>query len=171
MGEKKAEVPVGKELVRMTGIMKEFPGVKALDNVKLDLYAGEVLALLGENGAGKSTLMKILSGVYQRDDGEIILFGNKIGEWDANKAKNAGVSIIHQELNMCTHLSVAENIFLGRELIKNGRLDNERMNQETKEILHKLNIDIDPREQVSELAVSKQQRWRSQRHFHRMPKY
>ena len=118
MGEKKAEVPVGKELVRMTGIMKEFPGVKALDNVKLDLYAGEVLALLGENGAGKSTLMKILSGVYQRDDGEIILFGNKIGEWDANKAKNAGVSIIHQELNMCTHLSVAENIFLGRELIK-----------------------------------------------------
>ena len=157
MGEKKAEVPVGKELVRMTGIMKEFPGVKALDNVKLDLYAGEVLALLGENGAGKSTLMKILSGVYQRDDGEIILFGNKIGEWDANKAKNAGVSIIHQELNMCTNLSVAENIFLGRELIKNGRLDNERMNQETKEILHKLNIDIDPREQVSELAVSKQQ--------------
>ena len=157
MGEKKAEVPVGKELVRMTGIMKEFPGVKALDNVKLDLYAGEVLALLGENGAGKSTLMKILSGVYQRDDGEIILFGNKIGEWDANKAKNAGVSSIHQELNMCTHLSVAENIFLGRELIKNGRLDNERMNQETKEILHKLNIDIDPREQVSELAVSKQQ--------------
>ena len=157
MGEKKAEVPEGKELVRMTGIMKEFPGVKALDNVKLDLYAGEVLALLGENGAGKSTLMKILSGVYQRDDGEIILFGNKIGEWDANKAKNAGVSIIHQELNMCTHLSVAENIFLGRELIKNGRLDNERMNQETKEILHKLNIDIDPREQVSELAVSKQQ--------------
>ena len=108
------------------------PGVKALDNVKLDLYAGEVLALLGENGAGKSTLMKILSGVYQRDDGEIILFGNKIGEWDANKAKNAGVSIIHQELNMCTHLSVAENIFLGRELIKNGRLDNERMNQEQK---------------------------------------
>ena len=74
MGEKKAEVPVGKELVRMTGIMKEFPGVKALDNVKLDLYAGEVLALLGENGAGKSRLMKILSGVYQRDDGEIILF-------------------------------------------------------------------------------------------------
>ena len=73
MGEKKAEVPVGKELVRMTGIMKEFPGVKALDNVKLDLYAGEVLALLGENGAGKSTLMKILSGVYQRDDGEICL--------------------------------------------------------------------------------------------------
>ena len=112
---------------------------------------------MGENGAGKATLMKILSGVYQRDDGEIILFGNKIGEWDANKAKNAGVSIIHQELNMCTHLSVAENIFLGRELIKNGRLDNERMNQETKEILHKLNIDIDPREQVSELAVSKQQ--------------
>lgn len=94
MGEKKAEVPVGKELVRMTGIMKEFPGVKALDNVKLDLYAGEVLALLGENGAGKSTLMKILSGVYQRDDGEIILFGNKIGEWDANKSKYASIKML-----------------------------------------------------------------------------
>jgi len=107
MGEKKAEVPVGKELVRMTGIMKEFPGVKALDNVKLDLYAGEVLALLGENGAGKSTLMKILSGVYQRDDGEIILFGNKIGEWDANKAKNIHSTIADipptkkYEINCC----------------------------------------------------------------------
>ena len=123
MGEKKAEVPVGKELVRMTGIMKEFPGVKALDNVKLDLYAGEVLALLGENGAGKSTLMKILSGVYQRDDGEIILFGNKIGEWDANKAKNAGVSIIHQEFKYVYSFKCGGEYFLGRELIKNGRLD------------------------------------------------
>lgn len=87
MGEKKAEVPVGKELVRMTGIMKEFPGVKALDNVKLTCMLERCWHCWGENGAGKSTLMKILSGVYQRDDGEIILFGNKIGEWDANKAK------------------------------------------------------------------------------------
>ena len=76
MGEKKAEVPVGKELVRMTGIMKEFPGVKALDNVKLDLYAGEVLALLGENGAGKSTLMKILFGLVQKSSGEIRFDGS-----------------------------------------------------------------------------------------------
>ena len=129
MEEMNTHTPAGRELVRMSGIMKEFPGVKALDDVKLELYSGEVLALLGENGAGKSTLMKILSGVYQRDDGEIVLFGKKIQNWDANHAKEAGVAIIHQELNMCTHLSVAENIFLGRELVKNGRLDNERRQQ------------------------------------------
>lgn len=155
--ERQNESPSGQELVRMSGIMKEFPGVKALDDVKFNLYSGEVLALLGENGAGKSTLMKILSGVYRRDGGELTLFGNEIGDWDANKAKAAGVAIIHQELNMCTHLSVAENIFLGRELVKNGRLDNDRMNALTKEILDKLNIDIDPKSQVSGLAVSKQQ--------------
>lgn len=153
----KTHMVAGQELVRMSGIMKEFPGVKALDDVKLDLYSGEVLALLGENGAGKSTLMKILSGVYQRDEGEIVLFGKQIREWNANHAKEAGVAIIHQELNMCTHLSVAENIFLGRELVKNGRLDNERMNEETKAILSRLNIDINPRQQVGDLAVSRQQ--------------
>ena len=153
----KTHMAAGQELVRMSGIMKEFPGVKALDDVKLDLYSGEVLALLGENGAGKSTLMKILSGVYQRDEGEIVLFGKQIREWNANHAKEAGVAIIHQELNMCTHLSVAENIFLGRELVKNGRLDNERMNEETKAILSRLNIDINPRQQVGDLAVSRQQ--------------
>ena len=157
MEEMNTHTPAGRELVRMSGIMKEFPGVRALDDVKLELYSGEVLALLGENGAGKSTLMKILSGVYQRDDGEIVLFGKKIQNWDANHAKEAGVAIIHQELNMCTHLSVAENIFLGRELVKNGRLDNERMHEETKKILHRLNIDIDPRTQVGDLAVSRQQ--------------
>ena len=148
MEEMNTHTPAGRELVRMSGIMKEFPGVRALDDVKLELYSGEVLALLGENGAGKSTLMKILSGVYQRDDGEIVLFGKKIQNWDANHAKEAGVAIIHKELNMCTHLSVAENIFLGRELVKNGRLDNERMHEETKKILHRLNIDIYPRTQV-----------------------
>lgn len=77
MEEMNTHTPAGRELVRMSGIMKEFPGVRALDDVKLELYSGEVLALLGENGAGKSTLMKILSGVYQRDDGEIVLFGKK----------------------------------------------------------------------------------------------
>ena len=157
MEENRNHMAARKELVRMTGIKKAFPGVKALDDVKFDLYSGEVLALLGENGAGKSTLMKILSGVYQRDEGDIVLFGNRIEEWDANKAKEAGVAIIHQELNMCTHLSVAENIFLGRELVKNGRLDNGQMNVETQMILDKLNIDIAPCAQVSDLAVSKQQ--------------
>ncbi len=157
MEEKRSHTPAGQELVRMSGITKEFPGVKALEDVRFNLCSGEVLSLLGENGAGKSTLMKILSGVYQRDDGEIVLFGEKIKEWDANKAKDAGIAIIHQELNMCTHLSVAENIFLGREILKRGRLDNVRMNEETQQILDKLNIDIDPTAQVGDLAVSKQQ--------------
>lgn len=157
MEKAKDRIPAGQELVRMSGITKEFPGVKALEDVQFNLYSGEVLSLLGENGAGKSTLMKILSGVYQRDDGEIVLFGEKIREWDANKAKDAGIAIIHQELNMCTHLTVAENIFLGREILKKGRLDNVRMNEETQQILDKLNIDIDPAAQVGDLAVSKQQ--------------
>lgn len=145
------------ELVRMSGIMKAFPGVQALDDVRLELYAGEVLALLGENGAGKSTLVKVLSGVYQRDEGDITLYGEKVGEWDANKAKEAGIAIIHQELNMCTHLTVAQNVFLGREIVKHGILDNDTMNAETVGILSRLNINLDPTIPVKDLAVSKQQ--------------
>lgn len=145
-------------LVKMTGITKEFPGVKALNQVDFDLYSGEVVALLGENGAGKSTLMKVLSGIYEKDSGELEIFGQKIKDWDAGKAKDAGIAIIHQELNMCVHLSVAENIFLGREIVKkDGRLDNAAMNEQTKVILSQLNIDLDPAETVDKLSISKQQ--------------
>ena len=146
------------QIVKMSGIDKSFPGVKALDQVSFRLYAGEVLALLGENGAVKSTLMKVLSGVYTRDAGEIELFGKKIGtDWDANKARESGVAIIHQELNMCSHMSVAENIFLGRELVKNGRLDDRAMNEEARKVLSQFNMDIDPETLVGNLPVSKQQ--------------
>lgn len=146
------------QIVKMRNVMKSFPGVKALDDVKLDLYSGEVLALLGENGAGKSTLMKVLSGVYTRDEGEVEIFGKKIEQdWNTNKAQELGVAIIHQELNMCKHMSVAENIFLGREIIKNGRLDNKAMNEETVRILATLGMEIDPRTVVGDLQVSKQQ--------------
>lgn len=146
------------QIVKMRNVMKSFPGVKALDDVKLDLYSGEVLALLGENGAGKSTLMKVLSGVYTRDAGEVEIFGKKIEQdWNTNKAQDLGVAIIHQELNMCKHMSVAENIFLGREIIKNGRLDNKAMNEETVRILATLGMEIDPRTVVGDLQVSKQQ--------------
>lgn len=146
------------QIVKMRNVMKSFPGVKALDDVKLDLYSGEVLALLGENGAGKSTLMKILSGVYTRDAGEVEIFGKKIEQdWNTNKAQELGVAIIHQELNMCKHMSVAENIFLGREIIKNGRLDNKTMNEETVRILSTLGMEIDPGTVVGDLQVSKQQ--------------
>ncbi len=146
------------QIVKMSCVNKSFPGVKALDQVSFNLNSGEVLALLGENGAGKSTLMKILSGVYTRDSGEMEIFGKSIGlDWDANKARENGVAIIHQELNMCSHMSVAENIFLGRELIKNRQLDDKAMNEETRRVLSQFNMDIDPEMIVGDLPVSKQQ--------------
>lgn len=144
-------------IVELRDINKSFPGVKALDNVSLNLKSGEVLALLGENGAGKSTLMKILSGVYTRDSGEAIIFGENVEHMTPQKAQELGIAIIHQELNMCAHLSVAENIFLGRELTKSGKLDNKTMNLKTAEILQKLNIELEPSTIVGDLSVSKQQ--------------
>ena len=146
-------------VVTMEHITKTFPGVKALDDVHLHLQAGRVMALLGENGAGKSTLMKILSGVYTRDSGEITVFGKKIeGDLNTKQAQALGIAIIHQELNMCQHLSVSANMFLGREIIKNGRLDNAEMNRQAVEQLAKLGIhDIDPEESVGNLTVGRQQ--------------
>ena len=141
----------------MHGINKSFPGVKALDNVHFELCAGEVMALLGENGAGKSTLMKILSGVYTRDSGTVKIFGKEYGDLSPKQAQQLGVAIIHQELNMCPHLSVAENMFLGRELMKGFMVDKKAMEAEAKRYLDDLRIDIDPGEMVGNLPVSKQQ--------------
>lgn len=145
--------------VSMEHITKTFPGVKALDDVQLHLKSGEVMALLGENGAGKSTLMKILSGVYTRDSGDMTIFGQKIeGDLDTKKAQALGVAIIHQELNMCQHLTVAANMFLGREIIKRGRLDKAEMNRQAIAQLAKLGIhDIDPDTIIGELPVGRQQ--------------
>lgn len=145
--------------VSMEHITKTFPGVKALDDVQLHLRTGEVMALLGENGAGKSTLMKILSGVYTRDSGDIEIFGHKVeGDLNTRQAQDLGVAIIHQELNMCQHLTVANNMFLGRELIKGGRLDTAEMNRQAKEELGKLGItDLDPDTIVGDLPVGRQQ--------------
>lgn len=98
-------------IVEMEDISKSFPGVKALDNVSFNLKSGEVHALIGENGAGKSTLMKVLSGIYPRDNGSIKVFGEEIEHMSIKRASELGISIIHQELNMCSHLSVMENIF------------------------------------------------------------
>lgn len=144
-------------IVSMKGICKSFPGVKALDNVQLELRSGEVLALLGENGAGKSTLMKILSGVYTRDSGTMEIFGQEYGDLTPKQAQEIGVAIIHQELNMCRHLSVAENMFLGREECRGILLSNRKMEQEAQRVLDELKIDIDPRQVVGDLPVSKQQ--------------
>lgn len=144
-------------IVSMKNIVKTFPGVKALDNVNFELKSGEVMALLGENGAGKSTLMKILSGVYTRDSGQMTLFGKEYGDLNPKLAQEVGVAIIHQELNMCRHLTVAENMFLGREIIRGGQLDNAAMEKEAKKVLDALKIDIDPKHIVGDMAVSKQQ--------------
>ena len=144
-------------IVSMESICKSFPGVKALDHVNFELRAGEVMALLGENGAGKSTLMKVLSGVYTRDSGSLKIFGKEYGDLTPKQAQEAGVAIIHQELNMCRHLSVAENMFLGREITRGLSLNNARMEAEAKSILDDLKIDIDPKQTVGDLPVSKQQ--------------
>lgn len=145
-------------IVEMKNISKSFPGVKALDNVNFHLKSGQVMALLGENGAGKSTLMKILSGVYTRDEGTINIFGEEIkGHLTPKSAQEIGVAIIHQELNMCSHLTVAENIFLGKELNSKGILKDREMIKKSQEVLDKLKIDINPTAVVGSLGVGQQQ--------------
>ena len=102
-------------MLKMVGVSKSFPGVKALDNVSLMAYGGEVTALMGENGAGKSTLMKILSGVYKKDEGKIFIEGREVEVKGIKSAEEAGITIIHQELSVLNNLTVSENIFLGNE--------------------------------------------------------
>lgn len=144
-------------IVSMEHISKTFPGVLALDDVHFQLRSGEVMALLGENGAGKSTLVKILSGVYTRDAGAMSIFGQEHGDLTPKQAQELGVAIIHQELNMCAHLSVAENMFLGREETMGSVLQSKRMVAEAQRILEEMKVDIDPHQVVGELPVSKQQ--------------
>ncbi len=148
---------MAEELFRMEEISKSFPGVKALDKVSMNVYKGEVIGLVGENGAGKSTLMKILSGVYRADEGEIFIEGNKVDIDSVSKAHELGISIIMQELNMCGHLSVADNIFIGRAHKKGLFIDDKKMHEEAQEILDDLGIQLSSYDQVSTLSVAKQQ--------------
>lgn len=142
----------------MEGITKQFPGVKALSDVQLRLYPGEVHALMGENGAGKSTLIKVLTGVYTFEEGSVTLDGKSIRVANPLEAQNLGISTVYQEVNLCTNLSVAENIFIGRELKKSGRLDWKEMNKQAKEILKtRLNLDIDVTKVLSSYSVAIQQ--------------
>jgi len=145
-------------ILEVENISKGFPGVKALDGVSFNLRKGEVHALVGENGAGKSTLMKILSGVYQADDGTIRYKGKEVTFHDVTQASRAGIGIIYQELNLIPHLSVAANIFIGREpLTKFGMLDEKKMNADAVAALAHLNIRLDPTITLNKLPVSKQQ--------------
>jgi ribose transport system ATP-binding protein len=147
--------------LQIKNVSKNFPGVKALDAVNIDIYRGEIHVLVGENGAGKSTLIKILTGVYRHDAGEILLNGQKIKDLTPQKALHElGIVPIYQELNMVPMLSVAENIFMGREIYKNktlGIIDREAMKAKTAEILRELGQDIDPACLVKNLGVGKQQ--------------
>ncbi len=146
-------------LVELSKINKAFFGVVALDDVSFDLFSGEVHALVGENGAGKSTLMKILTGIYQRDSGEIIVKGEQKEFPHVRESMKAGISMIHQELNLVNHLTVAQNIFIGREREFSSPFfqNDNRINQKAKEICEEIGIDIDPEVEVSELTVAKQQ--------------
>ncbi|KPV51579.1 D-ribose transporter ATP-binding protein [Kouleothrix aurantiaca] len=143
----------------MEDIDKRFPGVHALDHCRFDLRAGEVHALCGENGAGKSTLMKILSGIYPKDAGRISYKGQEVEISSPKAAQELGISIIHQELNLMPHLTLAQNIFIGREPRTGVRfwLDEPALNQQTAELFERMHLNLDPRTKVSDLTVAKQQ--------------
>ncbi|MBS0907281.1 sugar ABC transporter ATP-binding protein [Pantoea dispersa] len=139
------------------GISKFFPGVKALDNVSLRIKPGSVHALMGENGAGKSTLMKCLIGMYRPDKGTIRIKGKPVQFQDTMDALRSGISMIHQELNLVPYMTVAENIWLGREPMKYGFVDHGKLNQQTQELLNKLNIRLKADRLVGELSIASQQ--------------
>ena len=145
------------KILEISGIIKDFPGVRALDGAKLNVYQGKVMALLGENGAGKSTMMKIMTGIYKRDAGIIKHNGKEVEFNGPKESQDAGISIIHQELNLIDHLSIAENIFLGRELTKNFRIDWNLMFSEADIILKKLNLKYSSKELVGKLSIGEKQ--------------
>jgi len=144
-------------ILRMTGIQKYFPGVHALDNAQLEVREGEVMALVGENGAGKSTLMKVLTGIYPSDGGTIEFFGKQVQIHGPRDAQALGICIVHQELNLMQHLTVAENIFIGREPMKGPFVDKAKQNAMTQALFEKLHLDLDPKAVVKTLSVAKQQ--------------
>ncbi len=144
-------------ILTMEEIDKSFPGVHALDHVHFDVKCGEVHALMGENGAGKSTLMKVLTGIYTKDSGTITFEGKEVEFANTREAQDAGIVIVHQELNMIGDLTVAQNIFIGREFMKGFRIDDKKMIEESKKLFDELKIDINPRDKMSDLTVGKQQ--------------
>ena len=143
----------------MKGISKSFGPVQVLSKVDFELRTGEIHALMGENGAGKSTLMKILTGIYQKDEGTIEVKGKKVSFKSAKEAELSGITVIHQELNIIPYLTVAENMFLGKELThgKTGFMKTKEMKQKTKEYLEKLGVQLDPEEEAGNLSVGQQQ--------------
>jgi ribose transport system ATP-binding protein len=150
---------MAEELVLMEGIEKRFPGVHALNDCHFTLRTGEVHALVGENGAGKSTLMKILGGIYHRDSGIVKLDGQPVVIHNTREAQDRGISMIHQELNLMPHLTIAQNIYIGREPRRRIKfmVDDETTNKDAESLFKMLNLDLDPNTRVAKLSVAKQQ--------------
>ena len=148
---------MGETILRMQGIQKHFSGVHALKGVNFELRAGEVHALMGENGAGKSTLIKVLCGIHAKDGGTIEYLGKEVNFANIGESQAAGISVIHQELNMMNHLTVAQNMFIGREFMKNGLIDDAAMEAEAQRQFDKMGVKIDPAAKLGDLTVGKQQ--------------
>ncbi|MBC9719021.1 sugar ABC transporter ATP-binding protein [Streptomyces sp. TRM66268-LWL] len=144
-------------VLQMTGVVKEFPGVRALSGVDFRLFPGEIHALIGENGAGKSTLIKVLTGVHSLDGGTITLDGESVEFTSPLQAQQAGISTVYQEVNLCPNLSVAENIFIGREPTRGGRIQWKRMRKEAAELVDRLGLDIDVAAPLSSYPLAVQQ--------------
>ena len=158
MSEQHIQTGAGSDVVlEASGVCKSFPGVKALTDVSITLHRGEVVALLGENGAGKSTLIKVLSGIYQPDAGEIRMDGKPVHFDLPLQARDAGIGVIHQELNYVPTISIAENIFMGKLPKKHGFVDYRTMYAESSRILKKVGLELDPRMQISACAVAQKQ--------------
>ena len=144
-------------LLEMKNVCKSFPGVKALQNVDFQLKAGEIHALLGENGAGKSTLIKVLGGIYIPEEGEIYIDGQKVDINGVNAARDNGISIIHQELVQVPHMTVAENIFLGREIMGSFGVDTRKMVAESQKMLDRFDLGINAASEIYDLSIAQQQ--------------
>ncbi len=144
-------------ILEMKNIEKHFSGVHALKGVNFELRKGEVHALMGENGAGKSTLIKVLCGIHERSGGTITYFGEDVNFKNIAESKAAGISVIHQELNMMNHLTVAQNIYIGREPKKGIMIDDRKMEQDAQELFKRIGVYIDPSVQLGTLTVGKQQ--------------
>ena len=140
-------------ILKMTDIDKHFSGVHALKKVNFELRAGEVHALMGENGAGKSTLVKVLCGIHSRDGGTIELFGEEVHFTNIRESQAAGIGIIHQELNMMNHLTVAQNIYIGREPVRGGFIDDRKMEEDARALFDRIGIKIDPSVTLGTLTV------------------
>ena len=149
---------MGEVILTMKGIDKSFPGVHALDHVDFEVRRGEVHALMGENGAGKSTLMKILTGIYSKDSGTITYEGKEVEFSSPREAQDAGIVIVHQELNMVNHLTVAQNIFIGREPMKGLRIDDAKMVRDSRALFDMLGIADKTEAKVGRMSFGQQQR-------------